>query len=84
MAWHLWRNGCRSGASNYSVRRDRVLDAFPETNRTLRIEGSAMTETERPLSSPSSFMGWNVLGYNNCLTPPEEGRSMGDSIHGYP
>ena len=39
-----------------------MLDGFPEANRTLRIEGSAMTETERHLSSPSSFPGWNVFG----------------------
>lgn len=62
MARRLWRCGCRSGATEQSVRRDSRLDGFPEANRTLRIEGSAMTERERHLSSPSSFPGWNVFG----------------------
>lgn len=34
---------------------------LPEAKRALRVEGSAMTEIERHLSTPASFLGWNVF-----------------------
>jgi len=34
---------------------------LPEAKRALRIEGSAMTAVERHLSTPASFLGWNVF-----------------------
>ena len=34
---------------------------LPEAKQALRIEDSTMTEIERHLSSPSSFLGWNVF-----------------------
>ena len=48
----------------------------------LADEDSAMTETERHLSSPSSFVEWSVFGKKR-LHPPEAGHSGEGSVHGY-
>ena len=51
---------------------------LPEAKRALRTEDSEMTEVERHLSSPSSFLGWNVFedmkqGFGWALSEPLDG-----------
>jgi len=51
---------------------------LPEAKRALRVKGSEMTAVERHLSTPASFLGWNVFedmkqGFEWALSEPLDG-----------